>query len=125
MDITADRVQRMCTSTYLLEKQFQTIMKTFQSEIIDTGKSGGSEVVVSVPTNFDIPGMNNALAQTIIYHKIIEDLETNGFSVKMSMDTDTTTYWVGWGDRTDAKDLEYMRNTIASHIIKSGDSKKR
>lgn len=119
MNITADQVQKSCTGTQLIELEIKTIMKTFQSEIMEAGKNGHTSVVVAVPTNFNIVNMNNKTAQTIVYHRLIEECEERGFNVKISMDQSAVTYCIRWDIKMDSGDLNEMRNVIASHIAKS------
>lgn len=118
MNITADQVQRSCTGTQILEQQIKTILKTLQSEIIDASKNGATNVIVAVPTNFNIAHMSNRIAQTIIYHRLIEELEDNGFNVRLSMENSSVTYCIRWDIQKNHKDLANMRNIIAAHIVK-------
>jgi hypothetical protein len=119
MNITADQVQQSCTGTQLIELEIKTILKTFQSEIVEAGKNGYTSVVVAVPTNFSIVNMNNKTAQTIVYHRLIEECEEQGFNVKISMDQSAVTYCIRWDIKRNSGDLKEMRNIIASHIAKS------
>lgn len=117
MNITAESIQRSCTGTQLIATEIKTILKAFQSEITEAGKNGYTHITVPVPTNFDIPGMNNQTAQTIIYHGLIEECENRGFNVKMSMDPSGVTYCIRWDIKRDGNDLKNMRNFIAAHIV--------
>jgi hypothetical protein len=116
MNITAGQVQKSCTGAQVLEQQIKTISKTFQSEIIEASKNGSTSVIVAVPTNFNIVNMNNKTAQTIIYHRLIEELEDNGFHVKISMNTSSVSYCIRWDLEKDSGDMKKMRDTIASHL---------
>lgn len=124
MNITADQIQQTCSSTQLIEHEIKTILKTMQSEIIEAGKNGSTSVVVSVPTNFNIVNMSNQTAQTIVYHRLIEDLEENGFNVKLAMEDSYVTYCIRWDIQKDDKDLKNMRNIIASHLVSVKQEKK-
>jgi hypothetical protein len=119
MNISATQIQNTCTGTLVLETQVTTILKTFQSAIIDAAKNGSTSVVVEVPTNFNIVSMSNKTAQTIIYHRLIEVLEKKGFNVKLGMDDASVTYCIRWDIKTDSRDLVNMRNAIASHVIRN------
>jgi hypothetical protein len=124
MNITADQVQKSCTGTQLIEQQINTILKTFQSEIVESSKNGYTSVVISVPTNFNIVSMSNQTAQTIIYHRLIDECEERGFNVKLSMNTGAVTYCIRWDIKQNGGNLKKMRNVIASHIVtkKTDDS---
>jgi hypothetical protein len=119
MNITANIIQKSCTGSQIIEKEINTILKTFQSEIMEASKNGYTSVVVSAPTNFNVISMSNQTAQTIIYHRLIEECEKKGFNVKLSMDTGAVTYCIRWDIKQDDKDLKAMRNIIASHIVKT------
>lgn len=118
MNITADQVQKTCTGSQLIDMEIKSILKTFQSEIIEASKNGYTSVVVAVPTNFSIVNMNNKTAQTIVYHRLIEECEEKGFNVKLSMDQSAVTYCIRWDIKQNSGDLKEMRNIIASHIVK-------
>lgn len=119
MDVTASQLQRNCSGSLILKQEIKKILKTFQRQIIEASRNGETRVVVSVPTNFNIISLNNTSAQTIIYHKLIEELESKGFNVKIRMDKGSTscTYCIRWGI-SDNRDLNNMRDVIASHVIK-------
>ena len=118
MNITASQVQKSCSGTQLIDFEINTILKTFQSEIIDAGKNGHTSVIIGVPTNFNIININNKTAQTIIYHRLIEECEKNGFNVKISLNESSVTYCIRWDIKTENTDLNEMRNIIASHMVK-------
>lgn len=123
MNITAEQIHRVCTGTQILDQQIKTILKTMQSEILEASKNGHTNVIVSVPTNFNIVGITNQTAQTIIYHRLIEELEENGFNVKISMDNSAVTYCVRWDIKQDSGDLQEMRNIIALHVVNKKEKK--
>ena len=116
MDITADQIQKSCTGTQLIEQNIKTILKTFQCEIIEAGKNGYTYVVVEVPTNFNIVGISNKNAQTIIYHRLITECENLGFNIKLSMSAACVSYCIRWDIKQDSSNLNEMRHIIASHI---------
>jgi uncharacterized membrane-anchored protein len=117
MNIRADQVQKLCVGAQFIEQEINTIFKTFQSEILEASKNGCTRVVIGVPTNFNIVGMTNQTAQTIIYHRLIKECEDSGFSVKLSMDSSAVTYCIQWNINKNSKDLTYMRDVIATHIV--------
>jgi hypothetical protein len=117
MNITAKRVQQYSSSSYIIETTVKTILQTFQAEIIEASKNGGTSVRVPVPTNFNVANMSNKTAQTIIYHKLIEELKKNDFEVNIIMKESQVTYCIKWDiDTSDDNDLSSMRKYIASHI---------
>lgn len=125
MDITADRIQRTCAGSQVLELHIKSILKTFQSEIIEAGKSGHTRVVISVPTNFDVVSMDNKTAQTVIYHRLISECEEKGFKVKVSMDKSSTTFCIRWDIKENEGDLHKMRDKIAAHMVNVSIKHKR
>ena len=95
MDITADQVQKSCTGSQMIDNQVKTILKTFQSEIIEASRNGYTSVIVAVPTNFSIIHTNNKTSQTIIYFRLIETLEKYGYNVKIWMQPRSRTVFGG------------------------------
>lgn len=116
MNITAEQIQKSCTGTQLLNQEIKTILKTFQADIIEAGKNGSTNIVVAVPTNFRISSMSNKTAQTIIYHRIIEELEDAGFTVIIKPNKDVFYYNIRWDFKKDDGDLYKMQKVIAAHI---------
>ena len=123
MDIYAERIQQTCSGTQIIETEIKTILKTMKSEVIEASKNGSTNVIVSVPTNFNIINMSNQTAQTIIYHRLITELEDKGFNVKISLNDAAVTYCIRWDIQKDDKDLKNMRDTIASHVVSDKKSK--
>jgi hypothetical protein len=119
MNITADQVRRSSTGSMLVDQEIKTILKTFQAEIVDAGKSGYTNVVIPVPMNFNIANVSNQTAQTIIYHRLIDECEAKGFNVRLSMSSSAVTYNIRWDIKQDSGDLKSMREVIASHISQS------
>jgi hypothetical protein len=117
MNITASQVQQSCVTSQVLEQKINVILKTFQASIIDASKNGLTSVNLCVPTNFSIGNMDNKTAQTIIYGRLIQELEDKEFNVKISMSTSSVTYYVRWDVETDSGDLKHMRTNIAQHLI--------
>ena len=117
MNITAEKIQQSCAGSRVIEQQMKSILKTFQSEIIEAGKDGSTRVIVAVPTNFDVVNMNNKSAQTIVYHRLIKELENRGFYVQIHMDESTVTYCIRWDIQNNNEDMDAMRNVIASHMV--------
>lgn len=117
MNITASQVQKSCANSQILDQQVKTILKTFQAEIIEASKNGLTSLNIDVPTNFSIGNMNNKTAQTIIYDRLIRELENGEFNVKIMMSTSSVTYCIKWDVETDSGELKQMRDSIASHLI--------
>ena len=124
MNITAEQIQKSCTGTQLLNQEVKTILKTFQAEIVEAGKNGSTNVMVPVPTNFSIASMSNKTAQTIIYHRLIEDLEEHGFTVLIRSVKTVFYYNIRWDFKKDSGDLSKMQKVIAAHIEKPRNAKK-
>ena len=118
MDITADSVKKKCNGLQLIEQEINSLLKTFKAEITEASKNGNTSVIIPVPTNFNIINMQNKTAQTIIYHRLIEECEDKGFNVRLSMDEASVTYCIRWDIKKEEYNLNSMRNKIASHMVK-------
>jgi hypothetical protein len=119
MNINAEQVQKSCTGTQLLNKEVKNILSTMQSSITEAGKNGSTSVTIPVPMNFNIGGMDNMTAQTIIYHRLIKELEDNGFTVNIYTTKSECKYCVRWDFKKKDGDLSKMREEIAARIVKS------
>ena len=117
MNITADAMRQINVKNVLIQSEIKSIIRAFESEILEASKSGAMQVVVGVPTNFNV-NMKNSEAQTIIYHSLIEELEKNGFSVRISLSASAVTFCIKWGNTGKSEsELKNMRNIISSKLI--------
>jgi hypothetical protein len=117
MDITAKQLQKSSIGPRTVQEEINGILKTFQIEIKEANKAGFTKVVVSVPTNFNIPGMSNSTAQTLIYYQLIQEIQKKGFSVRISMAPGLITYCINWTVVDDSLNLSEMRKVIAAHRV--------
>lgn len=117
MDLSVEDVKHMYPSTYHLEQTITAILHTFRSHIVEAAKNGEQSVKILVPTNFAIPSMKNATAQTIIYSRLIKELELKGFTVSIEMGK-TVLYTIKWDTQQDAEELDHLRVMIASRVEK-------
>lgn len=122
MNITAETVQQSCTGTHALDTNVKTILQTVQSHIIESSKNGCTNVIVPVPTNFNIVNMNNKTAQTIIYHRLIKEIEDCGFCVKLIFTKSSVSYHIRWDIKNEESDLNEMRKIIASRVLANNDN---
>ena len=118
MNINAEQIQKTCSGLQSVESEIKTLLKTIQSEILENSKNGSTCVVVPIPTNFSIVNMSNQTAQTVIYHRLIEELEKRGFNVKIEMNTSSVKYTIRWDPLGENIDLTEMRTFIAAHMTK-------
>ena len=116
MNLTADEVREECNVTTILDREVTDLLKAFRSQILDAGRSGHTATVVPVPTNFNVPHMDNKDAQIIIYHRLIEEIEESGFSVRVNLEIPLT-FEVRWDVKKDNSDLTRMKQNIYSHSI--------
>ena len=118
MDIDIKQVQKLCTSTTMIEQETNVLLKTIKSSILEASKDGRTRVTVPIPTNFSTTGMSNKATQTIIYHKLIKAIERQGFTVEIEMSTTSDDYTVIWSVDYDNSDMANMRKVIAAHSRK-------
>jgi hypothetical protein len=125
MNITAEQIQKSCTGTQLLNQEVKTILQAFQEEIIEAGKNGSTNVSIPVPSNYNIASMDNKTAQTIIYNRLIEELEERGFTVIIQPKKSVFYYNNRWDVKKKGGDLTKMQTSIARHIEQTGKPKKK
>jgi len=116
MNITAEQVQKKSSGSVVLEREIKMIIQTFQSEINESARNGSTKAVIPIPTNFNIVNMNNQVAQTVIYYRLIKELKNKGFSVKIFVDDSQVSFCIRWDIPDDNVDLLQMRDVIASHM---------
>jgi hypothetical protein len=117
MNITAEQIQKTCIHSVTLEHEILEIIKTFQNRIIEAGKYGLTGINIDIPTNFNITNMNNSTAQTIIYSRLINELEKKHFNVKIEMTKQLVRFFIRWDIQTGSDNLTQMRDNIASHLV--------
>ncbi len=119
MNITADDAKRSCSNSKSMSVMLDRLLKVFQAKILDAGKDGLSSVSVPMPVNFNIPGMSNSTAQTIIYSKLIEELKSRKFNVHIIMERSVVVFHISWIAKKDNAHMQHMREIIAKHTISS------
>lgn len=117
MNISAALIQKSTVSNRVIEQETKAILASIQAEIIEASKNGVNNVIIPMPTNFNVAGITNMAAQTIIYNKIIKECESRGFVVKIRMLSGSVSYHISWNIEGNESDLKKMRDNIASHII--------
>jgi aspartyl/asparaginyl-tRNA synthetase len=117
MDISAADLRRKSINSSQIRRTVEDLLKTIRSNILDSDKNGMTYVYVDIPTNFNISGLSNKDAQTIIYSDLIKKIEKQGFVVGLTITDSVVTYCIDWGTQTDTKELKNMRDDIASRLI--------
>ena len=116
MDITASSLHVYNRSNRTINQQFNGLLKSIQSSILDASKNGQTEIKIPVPINFENTNINNKTTQTIIYSRLISELKKNGFKVGVYINKDNVIYYIKWLDSI-SDGLGAMRELIASHKI--------
>ena len=124
MNITAKSVQKICTETKSINYHVNQILRIIQSNILKASKEGMTSIQYSVPVDFNVLGMSNFAAQTIIYYKIIKECEEKGFNVELLMDKRAVKciYNISWNIERGNEDLENMVTFIKNHKKKKNNS---
>jgi hypothetical protein len=116
MDITAEEVKKACTSTQLLDNAIRKILQTCKAEVIEASRNGSTNVIIPVPTNFNVGPLSNQSAQTVIYFRTLREIENKGFNVSIQMDKRSVKYCIRWDVKQDAGDMKTMNTYIATHV---------
>lgn len=119
MSVTASQLAKAIN----IENDFGGIIKE-QLNIIDNvllkhdKKWGNNVVEYELPSNsVVIPGVTKSTCQRIIYGKIIADLESRGFNVKILVEKDRYTLFISWISAISGEDLDTLTSIIKSHTI--------
>ena len=116
MNINISSIKKLSVSSKVINNYIQGILINFQRHIISASKNGLNNVSIPVPANFTVAGMSNKNAQTIIYNKLIKEVEKNGFKVSLKMQNNSVIYNITWVFDEDDSNLKEMRSNIASHV---------
>ena len=116
LDINAEDVKDACLYNRSINDHLREIFGTIQHDIRENSKHGVSKIRIPIPTNFNIAGMTNRTAQTVIYHAVINELTNKGFEVSLSVSLDIVIFNIGWQVKNSNSELIHMREVIAKHI---------
>lgn len=120
MRISAAQARSMGAGTRVVEMEYANVLRAIQDVITVSGRDGLTACNVPVPVNFSAGALSNSSAQTIIYHKIITELESKGFQVRINMAPDApdnVSFDIRWDVADDSADLEQMHRNIARHRV--------
>lgn len=117
LEISAHEVKDACIYNHVIHDQLREIFATIQGAIRESSKHGISKISIPIPSNFNIPGMKNKTAQTIIYHTIIKELKAKGFDVSLKASLDVVVFNIGWQVNNSDDELVSMREDIAKHLV--------
>jgi len=117
LDISAHDVKDASIYNHVIHDHLREIFATIQGDIREGSKHGISKISIPLPANFNIPGMKNQTAQTIIYHTVLKVLKNKGFEVSLKASVDVMVFNIGWQISNSDDELVKMREDIAKHLI--------
>jgi hypothetical protein len=117
LDISAHDVKDASIYNHVIHDNLREIFATIQGDIRESSKHGISKISVPLPANFNIPGMKNQTAQTIIYHTVLKVLKNKGFEVSLKASVDVMVFNIGWQISNSDDELIKMREDIAKHLV--------
>lgn len=115
--VSADSLFRKSNNTQL-KFELDNLTKTLDANIEKANTEGHSEIYFSLPVNFAITGLDRSDAQLVIYSRLIEIYERNGFKVKMKVRPDETIMNIKWIANFDENEKERMKRLFSSHLFK-------
>jgi len=119
--VTADSLRKKSIKHNAIREHVNEIMKVFEQDASNAAANLKSYCSVVVPSNFDIQGITNSKAQLLIYNRLIEELESRGFTVLIDRDTHEWTI-AGWEIIVDSELEKSLIETIASRTVQVKNS---
>jgi hypothetical protein len=123
MNITAEQTRRLTLHNQIIDSEVKKLLECFEEKIRSVSKKGSTSTVVPVPTTFDVGHMKNSDAQTVIYYKLIKELENKGFDFVLKKGSSTVNYHISWSSKQNEQDLGKMTDVIASYLTKGVNKK--
>ena len=124
MRTTADSLRRKSIRNTAINDIVKDIITLFEQDISDAATNLRTSCRVSIPSEFHIPGMSNSESQLLIYSKLIETLEDNGFTVLIDV---VTRDWIisGWEIEVDNIMHDKLTEMVASRTVQARKLKKK
>jgi len=114
--VTADSLLKKSHKHNAIKEHVNEIIKVFEQDASNAATNLKSFCTVAVPSNFDIQGITNSKAQLLIYNRLIEELESRGFTVLIDLETNEWTI-AGWEIVVDSELEKSLIDTIASRTV--------
>jgi len=112
--ISAKKLQKNSPRIIALNKELTSTLKNINNEIKNVSNTNITYIKYSFMPYFDIPGMNNKDAQSIIYGKAIEELEKNGFDITVIGSRDKVKLLISWDIHYNKSEIDRYKNLLLS-----------
>lgn len=120
--LTARNLKKIVKSDVILEGAVSDHLRAIRDGIKSQAKIFRSKLVYKLPYNFQVAGMNLANSQSVLYFKIMKQLEDDGFTVKLKCESDddnfTNNYLiVTWVLSDTSGDIDEINRYIQEHMV--------
>lgn len=116
MNINAASLHKKA-NTGQVREEVTNILKTLEVAITTAHEERRSSITHELPFNFAISNMTLKDAQRVIYCNVIEELEKNGFKVRIRINQSAAFIIVGWVSVFDKAEMQRMSDVIARHHV--------
>jgi hypothetical protein len=112
----ADRLRQNSSFKIYITDTVKDILYIINTNIINSNSLGISKIEYKLPINFKLnnPNITNTEIQTIIYYKIISELERLHYSISMKFYNNYTLLLIEWTQKTTESELTKMQSKILS-----------
>lgn len=93
-------------------------IKDIESEIREAKRQNEDKIEHGIETNFPVTKMTNKRAQTFVYATIIDQLQTNGFEVKLGLKNKSLVFAISWVAVIDTSELLRQRRLVDEAMSK-------
>lgn len=93
-------------------------IKDIESEIRDAKRQNEDKIEHGIESNFPVTKMTNKRAQTYVYAAIIDQLQTNGFEVKLAVRNKSLYFAISWVAQTDSSELVRQMRLVSDAMSK-------
>lgn len=120
--LTAKNLKKIVKSDVILEGAVSDHLRAIREGIKSQAKVFRSKLVYKLPYNFSVVGMNLVDSQSILYFKIMKQLEDDGFTVKLKCESDddnfTNNYLiVTWVLSDTSGNIDEIKRYIQDHMV--------
>lgn len=123
MKTSATELRRACPSTASIKHVVQIHIREMEAKIKEAHRGKQRSIRYDMVTNFEIPNMSNKDAQRHIFGTIIEQLETNDYSVKFTHNKKECYFVISWLSQQDKDEAE--RHELLIRKAKGLDTDKK
>lgn len=117
MNLTASDLKDRNPEIGFLRGEVRRHVKSIEMAIRDAVKTKMTEIAYPIEQNFAVTKLTNRTAQRFVYSGIIDQLQTNGFEIKLSMTKKGFHFIITWITELDHSEIARQDDLIAQAMV--------